>query len=61
MFKTSSAKLYQRNKEKLPKKLSKRNQDLSEKAKNKRNGCEWYKNLSEDEKKKKASWVYKYY
>ena len=33
MFKTSSAKLYQRNKEKLQKELSKRNQNLSEKAK----------------------------
>ena len=33
MFKTSSAKLYQRNKEKLQKELSKRNQNLSEKVK----------------------------
>ena len=45
---------YKKNKEGLKKKAYEKYQDLSEEEKNKKRqyGCEWYKNLPEDEKQK---------
>ena len=53
LSKDSSAKYYQKNKERLQKKACERYQDLSEVEKNKKPQyeCKWYQNLPEDEKK----------
>ena len=52
MFKNSSAKHYQDNKERLLRKSHERYQSLSKKEKEKKQKCghKRYKNLSEDEK-----------
>ena len=53
MSKDSSAKYYQNNIERLPKKARERYQSLSKEEKeNKKNYREQYKNLPEDEKQK---------
>ena len=64
MTRQASAKYYQKNKEKVEKKKSrKRYQNLSEEEKNKRQeyGHERYKNLSEDEKQKLVEYRKRYY
>ena len=62
IFKDSSAKYYQNNKERLQKKAPERYQSLSkEKEENMwQYGCERYKNLPEDEKQKLVQYRKKY-
>ena len=54
MSKDSSAKYYRNNKERPHKKARERYQNLSKEEKDKKQqyGCEWCKNLPEDEKQK---------
>ena len=63
MFKDSSAKYYQNNKERLQKKACERYQSLSkeEKESNQQYGCEGYKNVPEDEQQKPTEYRKKYY
>ena len=56
MFKDSSARYYQDNKERHKKNLVK---DI--KRKKRQNGSEWYKNLPEDENQKLVEYRMKYY
>ena len=54
MTRKASAKYYQKNKEKIEKTSGERYQILTEGERNRKKeyGCEWCKNLSEDEKQK---------
>ena len=63
MSKDSSAKYYQNNKERLPKKACERYQSLSkeEEEKKQQYACERYKNLPEDKKQKLVEYRKKYY
>ena len=63
MSKSSTAKYYEGNKERLQKKACERCQSFSkeEKEKKQQYGCKRYKNLSEDEKQKLVEYRKKYY
>ena len=58
LSRNSSAEYYQENKERLQKKLIKDSKIFLEKKE--KNGCEHYKNLSEDEKEKLGEYRKKY-
>ena len=61
LSRNSSAEYYQENKERLQKKLIKYSKIfLEKKRKKEKNGCEHYKNLSEDEKEKLGEYRKKY-
>ena len=63
MSKKLSAKYYQENKERLQKKLVKDVKIFLKKKKKKKqqDGCERYKNLSEDEKQNLVEYIIKYF